>query len=202
MMRTLALAVPPMLILGTLWQAQWLVELAFRQVLLLRRPVPSQSHSASFCVWSQTDTLVVKYTSRCPDGLWSCCVTIVAFKLSALPFQGSPHTFFYSLITKLSSSGTRCTDLAFWTPFSVRMICSSVIGPLPTQIPWPHLWSRLPVGTDVYLYITLSPNGNTWLVYAFPKTRTNAVPDVFHLKSRPAPCCVSNQPRYQDAVAW
>ena len=103
-------------------------------------------------------TLVVKYTRRCLDGPWSCCVTIVAFK-----FQGSPRTFFNSLITNLSSGGTRCNDLAFWTPLSVRMMCSSVIGALPTQIP----------RTCTSLLLTL--NGNTWLVYAFPKTRTNAV---------------------------
>ena len=35
-------------------------------------------------------TLVVKNTRGCPDGPWSSCVTIVAFKFSALPFQGSP----------------------------------------------------------------------------------------------------------------
>ena len=66
-------------------------------------------------------TRVVEYTRRCPDGPWSCCVTIVAFKFSALPFQGSPRTF-NSPITNLSSGGTRCNDLAFWTPFSVRMM--------------------------------------------------------------------------------
>ena len=137
-------------------------------------PKPTQPLQPSVAPCLAT-TWIVKYTHRWPDGPWSCCVTIVAFKFSALPFQGSPRTFFNSLFTNLSSGGTRCNALAFWTPFSVRMMCSSVIGAFPTQIPWPHLWSRLPVATDVYLYITLSPNGNTWLVYAFPKTRTNAV---------------------------
>ena len=66
-------------------------------------------------------TRVVEYTRRCPDGPWSCCVTIVAFKFSALPFQGSPRTF-NSPITNLTSGGTRCNDLAFWTAFSVRMM--------------------------------------------------------------------------------
>ena len=32
---------------------------------------------------------------------------------------------FNSLMTNLSSSGTLWNDLAFWTPFSVRMMCSS-----------------------------------------------------------------------------
>ena len=37
----------------------------------------------------------------------------------------------------------------------------------------------------------------------FPKnTHKRSSPVVFNLKSRQAPCCVSNQPRYQDAVAW
>ena len=52
-----------------------------------------------------------------------------------LPFQGSPRTLLNSLITNLSSGGTRCNDRAFLTPFSMRMMCSSVIGALPTQIP-------------------------------------------------------------------
>ena len=74
-------------------------------------------------------TLVVKYTRRCPDGPWSCCVTIVAFKFSALPFQGSPRTFFDSLITNLSSGRMRCNDLAFWTALFVRMMCSLSLAP-------------------------------------------------------------------------
>ena len=51
---------------------------------------------------------------------------------------------------------TMHTDLAFLTPLSVMMMCSSVMGDLPTQIPWPHFWSRLRAGTAVYLYSTLS----------------------------------------------
>ena len=47
-------------------------------------------------------------------------------QVSAIPFQGSHRTFFNSLTTNLSSSGTRCSDLAFWTPLSVRIMCSSV----------------------------------------------------------------------------
>ena len=180
-------AVPPVLVPGTQWQAQWSVRLPLRLDLhsLSRHhrtrqasvcgPTPTQPLQPDV-VPCLTTTLVVKYTCRCPSGPWSCCVTIVAFKFSALPFQGSPRTFFNSLITNLSSGGARCNGLAFWTPFSLRMMCSPVIGALPTQIPWPHLWSRLPVGTAVYLYITLPPNGNIWLVYVFfPKTRTNAI---------------------------
>ena len=112
---------------------------------------PLQSRSASVCGPKPTQplqpgvapslatTLVVKYTRRCPDGPWSCCVTNVAVKFSALPYQGSPRTFLKSLITNLSSGGTRCNDLAFWTSFSVRTMCSSVIGAFPTQIMAPPL---------------------------------------------------------------
>ena len=39
-------------------------------------------------------TLVVKYARRCGGGPWSCYVTIVAFKVLAIPFQGSPRSHF------------------------------------------------------------------------------------------------------------
>ena len=112
-------------------------------------PFSSRTRHASVCGPNTTQPLqpdvapclattpVVNYTRRCPGRPWSCCVTIVAFKFSALPFQGSPRTFFNSLIANLSSGGTRCNDLAFWTPFPVRMMCSPVIGALPTQIHGP-----------------------------------------------------------------
>ena len=121
-------------------------------------------------------TVVVKYTRRCPDGPWSCCVTIVAFKFSALPFQGSPRTFFNSLITNLSSGGTRCNDLAFWTPFSVRInvcVCHWRLANPDSMAP-----SLIQIACwhgRVRVHHSFSPNGNTWLLYAFPKTRTNAV---------------------------
>ena len=108
-------------------------------------------------------TLVVKYTRRCPDGPWSCCVTIVAFKFSALPFQGRPRTFFNSLITNLSSGGTRCNDLAFW---------DDVFACFHDSISDPNC---LLVRMCACASITLSPNGNTWIVYAFPKTRANTI---------------------------
>ena len=133
-MKTLAPAVPQVLILGTRWQPQLSVQVAFRQDLLSRRPMPFPiALDRLLCV-------VPNRHSHCSQALHhallrpksSCCVTAVAFKLSALPFQGSPRTFFNSLITNLSLGGTRCNDLAFWTAFSVRMMCSSVIGALPT----------------------------------------------------------------------
>ena len=57
--------------------------------------------------------------------------------------------------------------------FSAKKIRSSAMAALPTQIPWSHI--VLLAGTPVHLYNTLSPNGGTWPVQAFPKTRTNAV---------------------------
>ena len=119
-------------------------------------------------------TLVVK----CPDGPWSCCVTIVAFKFSAL-LQGSPRTFFNSLITNLSSGGTRCNELAFWTPFSVRTMCSSVIEAPPLiQIACWHGCVRVHHSFSEWQYLAR---------VRFPKnTHKRSSPVVFHLKSRQA----------------
>ena len=125
---------------------------------------------------SQATTFVVKFTRRCPDEPWSCCVKIVAFKFSALPFQRHPRTFL-QLTDHESLFKWHAVQRSRFLDHIIRE--TSVIGALPTQIPWPNLGSRLPVGTAVYLYITLSPNGNTLLVYAFPKTRTNANPPSF-----------------------
>ena len=97
-MKTLAPAVPLMLILGTRWQAQLSVQLAFRQDLLSRRPIALDRllcvvpNRLSHCSQALHHALLrpkssIKYTRRCPDGPWSCCVTIVAFKFSALPFR-------------------------------------------------------------------------------------------------------------------
>ena len=92
-MKTLAPAVPSVLILGTQWQVQWLVQLAFRQDLLSRRPMPfpNRTRQVSVCGPKPTQplqpgvaprlatTLVVKYTRRCPDG-----------PLNGGPFTGLP----------------------------------------------------------------------------------------------------------------
>ena len=113
-------------------------------------------------------TLVVKYTRRCPDGPRSYCVTIVAFKFSALPFQGSPLTFCNSLITNLSSSGTRCNDLAFWTPFfRENNVFRLSLAPCQPRFHGPIsdpdcLLARMCTCTSLFLRIT-------WLVYAFQK---------------------------------
>ena len=120
-------------------------------------------------------TLVVKYTRRCPDGPWSCCVTIVAFKFSALPLHGSPRTFFNSLITNLSSGGTRCNDLAFWTSFSVQRfrVCHWCLanprfhGPISDP---DCLSARMCTCTS--LFLQMATLGSCMF---FPKTRTNAV---------------------------
>ena len=53
---------------------------------------------------------------------------------SALPFQGSPRTCFNSLITNFLQVA-RGAMISLSEPFSVRMMCSTVIGALPTQIP-------------------------------------------------------------------
>ena len=151
MMKTLAPDVPPVLVAEAQCRALRSVQLPLRLDLhslssasqclfqshwtgLLCGPKATQPLQPGVAPCLAT-TLVVKYTRRCPEGPWSCCVTIVAFKFSALPFQESPRTFFNSLVTNLSSSGTRWNDVAFRTPFPVRMMCSSVIGALPTQIP-------------------------------------------------------------------
>ena len=149
-MKTLAPAAPPVLAAEAQWRAQRLVRLRLRPGLhsLFRQPMPFPiALDILLCGPKPTQplqpgvapnlatTLVVKHTRQCPDEPWSCCFTIVAFKVSALPFQGSPRTFFNALVTNLSPGGTRCNDLAFWTPLSVRIICSSVIGALPIQIP-------------------------------------------------------------------
>ena len=94
----------------------------------------------------------------------------------AIPRKTS-HFSFNSLITNLSSGGTWCNDLAFWTPFSVGMMCSPVIGRLANpdfngSISDPNC---LLVRMCACASITLSPNGNTWIVYAFPKTRANTI---------------------------
>ena len=69
---------------------------------------------------SLATTLVVNYTRRCPDGSWSCCVTIVAFKFSALHFQGSPCTFLNSLITNLL---LRCSPSSYHSSATMRKFC-------------------------------------------------------------------------------
>ena len=173
-MKTLAPAVPRVLILGTRWQAQLSVQVAFRQDLLSRRPMPFPialdrllcvvPNRHSHCSQALHHALLrPKSSSTHVDvqmGLGPVASQSVAFKLSALPFQGSPRTFFNSLITNLSSGGTRCNDLAFWTPFSVRMMCSSVIGALPTQIPWPIsdpdcLLARMCTCTSLFLRMAI-----------------------------------------------
>ena len=70
------------------------------------------------------------------------------------------RAFSNSLIKNCSSGVTRCNDFAFWTPFSVRAIHSSVFGASPSQFPLPHLRFRFPVGTAVCSHITLSSNRN------------------------------------------
>ena len=147
-------------------------------------------------------TLVVKYARRCPEGRWSCFVTIGAFRLSAAPFQGSPRTFLNLRATNLPSGGTRCADLAFLTPLSVMMMCSSVMGALPTQIPWPHFWSRLPASTAVYLYSTLSPKKLHLACVRLPRDACKCCSALaLNLVSRQAPRRVTYQPSHQDAVA-
>ena len=117
MMKTLAPAAPLVLAAGAQWRAQRSIQLALRPGLrslfsqrmpvpialdiLLCGPKPTQPPQPGVAP-NLAATLVVKYTRRCPDGPWSCCVTIAAFQVSALPFQGSPRTFFNSLITNLS----------------------------------------------------------------------------------------------------
>ena len=92
--------------------------------------------------------LVVKYTRRCPDGPWSCCVTIVAFKFSDLPFQGSPRTFFNSLIRNLSSGGHAAQRFCF-SDSILRVVCHwrpanpDSMAPSPIQIACWH--GRVPV---------------------------------------------------------
>ena len=148
MLKTLAPAVAPVLILGTRWQAQESGLLAFRQDLLSRRPMPfsNRTRHASVCgPKTGTATAARRCTKPWPRP-WSSSthvdvqmglgpVASQSLLSSSPPFQGSPRTFLNSLITNLSSSGTRCNDLAFWTTFSVRMMCSSVIGALPTHGP-------------------------------------------------------------------
>ena len=148
---------------------------------------------------SLATTLVVKYTRRCPEGPWSCCVTIVAFKFSALPFQRNPRTFSNSLITNSSSCGTRCNDLAFWTPLSVKMMCSSVVWRLGTMAPYViQIACR---HGRVLAHHSLSKWQHLARVCFPKKTRKCSSSVVVHLEPRHAPRCVANQPRYQDAVA-
>ena len=49
----------------------------------------------------------------CPEGPWSCCVTMGACRLSLVPFQGNPRILVSSEVTYLPLIGSRCTDLAF-----------------------------------------------------------------------------------------
>ena len=101
----------------------------------------------------------------------------------------------FSLITNLSSGGTRCNGLALWTPFSVRMMCSShwrLANPdsMTQSLIQIACWHGC-----VFVHHSFSE----WQHLArvrFPKnTHERSSPFVFHLKSRQAPCCMTNQPR-------
>ena len=61
-------------------------------------------------------TLVVKYTRLMSRWALVLLRHNRRFQVSALPFQGSPRTFFNSLITNLSSGGTRCNDRRLLDP--------------------------------------------------------------------------------------
>ena len=135
-----------------------------------------QSHSAGFCVCGPKPTqplqpgvapclaatLVVKYTRRCPDGPWSCCVTIVAFRL---------------VIPKKSSHFLHLTDhesFFRWDAVQRSRFLDPIfrendvfIGALPTQAP-----SLIQIACwhgCVLVHQSFSECGNTWLVYAFQK---------------------------------
>ena len=57
--------------------------------------------------------LLVKFVRLCPEGPWSCCVTMGACRLSVVPFQGNPRILVSSEVTYLPLIGSRCADLAF-----------------------------------------------------------------------------------------
>ena len=163
-------------------------------------------------MWSQADTATAarRCTMPCHDrgrqvhtsvSRWA--FTVVAFKFSALRFQGRPRTFFNSLITNLSSGGTRCNDLAFWTPFSVRndvFVCHWRLANPDSMVP-----SLIQIDCW-HGRVLVRHSFSEWQHVArvrFPKnTHKRSSLVVFHLEPRQAPHCVSNQPLYQDAVAW
>ena len=148
-------------------------------------------------------TLVVKYTHRCPDGPWSCCITIVAFKFFALPFQGSRRTFFKLTDHESFPRWPAVQRSRFLEPIfrendvfvcHWRLANPDSMAPSLIQIACWH--GCVPVHHSFSEW-------QHWARVRFPKNMHKCrSPVVFHLKSRQALCRVSNQPRYQDAVTW
>ena len=174
-----------------------------------------QSHSTSFCVRPQTDTATAarRCTKLCHD--FGCAVRTSMSRWALVLLRRSRcFQVLRPAVPRKSSHFLQLTDhesLFKWHAVQRSCFLNSILRENDVLVcHWRFanpgtmapLRSRLPVGTAVCLYITLSPNGNTWLLCVFHKnTHKRSSPFVCHLKPRQAPCCVSNQPRFQDAVA-
>ena len=184
MMKTLAPAVPPSAVAGSGGRSNW----RFDRICSLvgQCLFSNRTRHASVCGPNTTQPLqpdvapclattpVVKYTRRCPGRPWSCCVTIVAFKFSALPFQGSPRTFFNSLITNLSSVARGATISLSGLHFRENDVFAchwclanpDFMAPSLIQI---ACWHGCCTCTSLFL------EWQHLALVRFPKTRTNAV---------------------------
>ena len=133
-MKTLAPAVPPVLVPWTQWAAQWSVRLPLRPDLhsLFRQPLPfpialdmllcAVPNRHSHCSQALHQTLPRPWSSSGHVDVQMGVGPVESqSSLSSFPPCRSKEVlalFFNSLITNLSSGGTRCNDLAFWTPIS------------------------------------------------------------------------------------
>ena len=173
----------------------------------------SNRNSTSFCVRSQADTATAARRCSKPrhdlgrqvhTSISRWASVLLRHKVSALPFQGSRRTFFNSLIT----------NLFFWWHAVQRsrfldsthrennvLVCHWRFANPDTTTP-SLIQSACRHGR---VHVHHSHSFSQWQHLArvcFPhNTHKCSSPVVFHLEPRQAPRCVTNQPRYQDAVA-
>ena len=130
--------------------------------------------------------LLVKYVRLCPEGPWSCCVTMGACRLSVVPFQGNPRILVSSEVTYLPLIGSRCTDLAFRS------------RPPRFHVPTSDQDSR--GNTRVLVHHPFCERKHLRCV-RLPKDSHERRSDIiFHLESRHAPGCVTYTPSQLDTV--
>ena len=170
MMKTLAPAMPPVLAAEAQWQAQRSVH--SRSDWTCARSLVSQclfqSHSTCFCVRPKlTQPLQPSVRTKLRHVGRQVHTSMSRWALVLLRhnrrFQVIRHA-----VPRKSSHFLQFTDhesLFKWHAVQ-RLANRDTMAPSLIQIANRHA---------VHLYITLSPKGNTWLVCAFPKTRTNAV---------------------------